>query len=60
MLFAGEETSIENPVALRHPGHTLDRACYTEPASFERAVERIFLRQWLLAGHGSRRPCLGA
>jgi Rieske 2Fe-2S family protein len=59
MLFAGDETPIEKLVALQRPGYTLDRAFYTEPAIFERDVERIFLRQWLLAGHVSRIPSPG-
>ena len=36
------------------PGMTLDQAFYASSPVFERDIERIFRRQWVLAGHVSR------
>lgn len=35
------------------PGHALPRDYYTDPAIFERDLERMLLRHWLCAGHVS-------
>ena len=35
------------------PGHSLPRAFYTDPAIFERDLERMLLRHWFCAGHVS-------
>ena len=34
-------------------GYSLPRACYTDPAIFERDLERMLLRHWFCAGHVS-------
>jgi len=34
-------------------GHALDRRFYTDPAIFEREMDRIMLRHWFCAGHAS-------
>jgi Rieske 2Fe-2S family protein len=36
--------------------HSLTREFYSDPAIYERDVERIFLRSWLYAGHQSEIP----
>jgi len=54
-----DDAWIDKLVALQRPDYTLDRAFYTDPRLFERDVERVFLRQWLLAGHVSRIPARG-
>ncbi|HTW29597.1 MAG TPA: aromatic ring-hydroxylating dioxygenase subunit alpha [Acetobacteraceae bacterium] len=38
------------------PGQGLARPYYTDPAIFERDMQRIFLRHWLCAGHVSAIP----
>lgn len=53
---ASDTPWIDALVARQRPGFSLDRPFYTDPAIFERDVERIFLRQWLLVGHASRIP----
>jgi phenylpropionate dioxygenase-like ring-hydroxylating dioxygenase large terminal subunit len=35
------------------PGHALPRAYYTDPAIFERDLDRMVLRHWFCAGHVS-------
>jgi Rieske 2Fe-2S family protein len=41
------------------PGHSLPRAFYTDPAIFERDLERMLLRHWFCAGHVSSLPNAG-
>src|SRR5260370_30381496 len=41
------------------PGHALARDFYTDPAVFERDMERMWLRHWLCAGHVSSIPRTG-
>ena len=41
------------------PGHSLPRAYYTDPAIFERDLERLLLRHWFCAGHVSTLPTAG-
>lgn len=45
---------IEELAAAHRSGWTLARPFYTDPEIFRRDVERIFLRQWVFAGHVSR------
>jgi Rieske 2Fe-2S family protein len=41
----------------RHrPGYGLERAFYHDPALYERDLERIWMRHWLVAGHASQAP----
>jgi Rieske 2Fe-2S family protein len=56
---ANDAARIDALVALQRPGYSLARPFYTDPRIFERDVERVFLRQWLLAGHTSRIPDSG-
>ncbi len=46
--------SIDEMVARRRPGYSLEQEFYTDPAIFDLDVERIFMRNWLYAGHVSR------
>jgi Rieske 2Fe-2S family protein len=41
------------------PGHALAREFYTDPAIFERDMERMLLRHWFCAGHVSSIPRAG-
>ena len=41
------------------PGHALARDFYTDPAIFERDMERMLLRHWFCAGHVSGIPRAG-
>lgn len=47
---------IDALVTAQKPGHSLDRALYTDPAVFERDRERVFRNHWFLAGHASQVP----
>src|SRR5580698_6215375 len=40
-------------------GYSLPRAYYTDPAIFERDLERMLLRHWFCAGHISSIPRAG-
>ena len=46
------ETGSRAPKA----GYALPRAYYTDPAIFERDMERMLLRHWFCAGHVSSLP----
>src|SRR3984885_14277850 len=41
------------------PGHALARSFYTDPAIYERDMERMLLRHWFCAGHVSSIPRAG-
>jgi Rieske 2Fe-2S family protein len=41
-------------LAERQPGWSLPQPFYNDPAIFQRDFERIFLKQWIFAGHASR------
>ncbi len=45
--------------AMQPEGRALLQPYYRDPAIFERDVERIFMRRWLLAGHASELPNAG-
>lgn len=47
---------LEELIAGHQPGFTLPQPFYTDPAIFERDLERIFFRHWLLAGHVAQLP----
>jgi phenylpropionate dioxygenase-like ring-hydroxylating dioxygenase large terminal subunit len=53
-----EPRSLEMTELIRgqRAGWALERPFYTDPALFEREMERVILRQWLYAGHISRIP----
>jgi Rieske 2Fe-2S family protein len=43
-------------IASHKPGHALAQGFYRSPEIFEKEVQRIFLRSWILAGHQSQVP----
>lgn len=50
---------INELVAAHRPGHALGQDFYRRKDVFEREVERIFLKSWILAGHQSQVPEAG-
>ena len=51
--------SLSALIGGRRPGHALARDFYTDPAIFERDMERMLLRHWFCAGHISCIPRAG-
>jgi phenylpropionate dioxygenase-like ring-hydroxylating dioxygenase large terminal subunit len=49
-------TRLAELIARQQPGFSLERSLYTDPAIFALDMERVYLRQWLFAGHVSRIP----
>lgn len=47
---------IEELVAVQKPGWSLDASFYNDPAIFARDRERVFARQWVMAGHVAQIP----
>jgi len=47
---------IDDLIAARRAGWSLDQPFYTDPAVFERDLERVFRRYWLFAGHSAQIP----
>ncbi|MBT8085605.1 MAG: aromatic ring-hydroxylating dioxygenase subunit alpha [Woeseia sp.] len=45
--------TISELVSDQRPGWSLEQRLYTDPAIFELEIERIILRNWVLAGHVS-------
>ncbi len=54
-----EPEALAALIAAQRPGYALDGPFYTDPAIFERDMERVFLRTWLFAGHVSQIPAPG-
>ena len=52
-------SSVEELIAARRPGHSLDQAFYTDAAVYKLELERVVLRNWILAGHVSELPETG-
>jgi Rieske 2Fe-2S family protein len=48
--------SIEELIANHKPGYSLDQRFYTDPAIYDRELERIIYRNWIFAGHVSQLP----
>ncbi len=46
--------SIDELIANHKPGHSLDQAFYTDPDIYERELEKLVYRNWILAGHVSQ------
>ena len=46
-------------VGKQKPAHSLQQALYNSTAAFERDLDRIFRRHWILAGHASMAPQTG-
>lgn len=51
---------IAELAAAAQPGFSLPQPFYTDAEIFERDLERIFFRQWLMAGHVARLPKPGS
>jgi phenylpropionate dioxygenase-like ring-hydroxylating dioxygenase large terminal subunit len=54
--FLMESTDLAARIRSHRPGHALARNFYTDPAIFERDMERMLLRHWFCAGHVSSIP----
>jgi phenylpropionate dioxygenase-like ring-hydroxylating dioxygenase large terminal subunit len=54
-----ESIDIDARIRDHRPGHALPRDFYTDPAIFERDMERMLLRHWFCAGHVSSIPRAG-
>ena len=59
MTENGANGFISELIAARKPGFALDRAFYSDPAIYARDMERIYMREWLYAGHASQIPRAG-
>ncbi|MFP6731560.1 MAG: Rieske (2Fe-2S) protein, partial [Alphaproteobacteria bacterium] len=47
---------VADLIAARKPGFAIDQAFYSDPTVYARDVERVFMREWLYAGHASEIP----
>ncbi len=56
MAKNGVDGIVSGLIAARKPGFALDRAFYCDPAVYARDMERVFMREWLYAGHASQIP----
>jgi phenylpropionate dioxygenase-like ring-hydroxylating dioxygenase large terminal subunit len=54
-----QSTDLSKRIRSHLPGHALAREFYTDPAVFERDMERMLLRHWFCAGHVSSIPRAG-
>jgi Rieske 2Fe-2S family protein len=52
-LEGGIRASLGEAISAQRPGHALSRCFYTDPAIFQRDLERMVLRHWHCAGHVS-------
>jgi len=59
MTKNGANGLIADLIAARIPGHALDRAFYDDPTVYARDMERVYMREWLYAGHVSQIPEAG-
>jgi glycine betaine catabolism A len=51
--------SIEERIAARTPGWSLEQAFYTDAEIFAQDLERVYRRHWLFAGHTTQIPAPG-
>ena len=51
--------SLQELIAARRPGYSLDQVFYTDPAIYALELERVIYRNWILAGHTSELPAAG-
>ena len=52
-LEGGRKASLAEAISMQHPGQPLSRCFYTDPAIFQRDMQRMVLRHWHCAGHVS-------
>lgn len=52
-LEDGRKVGLAEAIAAQRPGHALSRCFYTDPAIFQRDLQRMVLRHWHCAGHVS-------
>ena len=55
-VLKNDAQSIDELIANHKPGHSLDQAFYTDPGIYERELEKLVYRNWILAGHASQWP----
>ena len=48
--------SMAELIASQRPGYALEQRFYTDPDIFELEMDRIVMRNWILAGHQSQLP----
>lgn len=51
-----DKPNIKELVASHKPGWALDQRFYTDPSIFKLELDRIVMRNWILAGHASQIP----
>ena len=48
--------SIDELIAGQKPGHALSQPFYSDPAIYDLEIDRVVLRNWIMAGHQSEFP----
>ena len=48
--------TLQALIQRQRPGYSLEQLFYLDPTIFQLDMERVYLRQWLFAGHSSRIP----
>ncbi|MDZ7644885.1 MAG: aromatic ring-hydroxylating dioxygenase subunit alpha [Woeseiaceae bacterium] len=51
-----DDRTIAELIAEQKPGRALDQRFYTDPEIYELELDRIIMRNWILAGHESELP----
>ncbi|MBM3583163.1 MAG: aromatic ring-hydroxylating dioxygenase subunit alpha [Alphaproteobacteria bacterium] len=59
-MTAATAPSIEAFAGRQRPGYSLEQPFYTDPAIFERDMQRIVSHQWLFVDHVARLPTPGS
>ncbi len=54
--LAEKQLVVRSLIERHRPGYGLERVFYHDPAVYERDLERIWMRHWLVAGHASQAP----
>lgn len=53
------DASVAELIGAQKPGHPLEQRFYTDPEIYRLELERIIMRNWVLAGHVSELPAPG-
>ncbi len=56
MARNGDNALVSDLIAARKPGFGLDQAFYSDAEVYARDMDRVYLREWLYAGHASQIP----